>query len=300
MGTKSINTLVPDIYNLFKDDYVWNPDKRRIESFGQNLAKHIANRASETRTHRSFSLSSVGTPDRKFWFAHNRPDLAEPLPPEARIKFLFGDILEELLLFLAKEAGHTVTGQQDEVDINGVKGHRDAVIDGRLVDCKSASSYSFKKFQSNGLRSDDPFGYLPQLGAYLDGSSKDPTVTEKDVASFLVIDKQLGKITLDTYPKSGDNFKEMVDHKKKILELVEPPEQKCYDPVPEGKSGNEKLNVGCSYCAFKWSCWDGLRAFAYSSGPVFLSKVVKEPKVTEITQHGTVADNSGVSEEHGF
>ena len=62
---------------------------------------------------------------------------------------MFGDILEELLLFLAKEAGHTVTGQQDTLSISGVNGHRDAIIDGRLVDVKSASSYSFRKFKNN-------------------------------------------------------------------------------------------------------------------------------------------------------
>lgn len=285
---RTIDTLVEDIYNLFKDGYDWNPDPTVIENFGKNLAKHIANRASEVRGRRNFSLSAIGTPDRKLWFSTNTPELGEHLPPEARLKFLFGDILEELLLFLAKEAGHTVEGQQDTLDINGVKGHRDAVIDGRLVDCKSASSFSFKKFQSNGLRDSDTFGYLPQLGAYLHSSSKDPIVKDKDVASFLVIDKQLGKITLDTYPKPDIDFEKVVEHKKKILELKEPPEEKCFEPVPEGKSGNEKLSVGCSYCSFRQSCWSGLRIFVYSTGPVFLTKVVKEPKVIELDKNGLV------------
>lgn len=287
MVTKTIDTLVGDIYALFTDDN-WTPKEETVKTFGENLARHIANRASEVRGKRNLSLSAIGTPNRKLWFSTNRPELGEQLPPEARIKFLFGDILEELLLFLAKEAGHTVEGQQDTLEINGVKGHRDAVIDGRLVDCKSASSFSFKKFQSNGLRSDDPFGYLSQLNAYLYGSNKDPLVKDKEVASFLVIDKQLGKITLDTYPSLGEDYDKIVEEKKKVVELEEPPEEKCYESIPEGKSGNEKLSVGCSYCAFKWSCWKDLRAFAYSSGPVFLTKVVKEPKVLELNPQGNV------------
>ena len=120
------------------------------------------------------------------------------------------------------------------------------------------------------------------------GSLEDPKLKEKDVMSFLVIDKQLGKITLDTYPKPEVDYEKQIEHKKKILERDTPPEEKCYQPVPEGKSGNEKLNVNCSYCPFKWHCWDGLRAFIYSTGPVYLSKVVSTPKVIEVDKDGNV------------
>ena len=284
MTTKSIETLVADIYDLFRRDD-WNPDPDLVRDFGLKLGQHIANRASESRGQPSLRLSNLGTPDRKLWFTVNAPEKSEPLPPEARIKFLFGDILEELLLFLAKEAGHDVQGQQDEIEINGVKGHRDAVIDGRVVDCKSASSYSFRKFESNGLRSDDPFGYLNQLGSYLAGS---PDATERDVASFLVIDKTLGKITLDTYPKDDTDYDQLVEHKRSVLALPEPPPEKCYPDEPEGKSGNRKLAVGCSYCPFKHDCWEGLRTFIYSTGPTFLTEVVKEPKVPEVNRHGEI------------
>ena len=282
---KSIDTLVSDIYGLFKNGNGWSPDPERVQKFGLELGQHIANRASEDRGNPTLRLSNLGLPDRKLWYTVNKPHLAEDLPPEARIKFLFGDVLESLLLFLAEEAGHDVRGQQDEIEINGVKGHRDAVIDGRVVDCKSASTYSFRKFESNGLRSDDPFGYLNQLGSYLAGS---PDAVEKDVASFLVIDKTLGKITLDTYPKDDTDYDQLVEHKRSVLALPEPPPEKCYPDEPEGKSGNRKLAVGCSYCPFKHDCWSGLRTFIYSTGPTFLTSVVKEPKVPEVNRHGEI------------
>lgn len=282
---KSIDTLVNDIYGLFTNGNGWSPDPENVKSFGLRLGEHVANRASEDRGAPTLRLSNLGVPDRKLWFTVNAAEKAEPLPPEARIKFLFGDVLEELLLFLAKEAGHDVRGQQDTISVNGIVGHRDAIIDGRVVDCKSASSYSFRKFESNGLRSDDPFGYLNQLGGYLAGSSD---ATERDVASFLVIDKTLGKITLDTYPKDDTDYDKLVDHKRNVLSLPEPPPEKCYPAEPEGKSGNQKLGVGCSYCPFKHDCWPGLRTFLYASGPVFLTNVKKEPKVTEVTRNGDV------------
>lgn len=284
--TKTIETLVADIYNLFTDGNGWSPDQKNVEEFGQRLAHHIANRASEDKGKPTLRLSNLGTPDRKLWYTVNTPELAEPLPPEARIKFLFGDVLEELLLFLAKEAGHTVTGTQDTIEVNGVIGHRDGVIDGHLVDCKSASSYSFKKFEAHALGTpgSDPFGYLSQLGSYHSGSSD----VDRDTASFLVIDKTLGKITLDTWPRSSIDFDKLADEKKKVIAKPTPPETKCYPDVPEGKSGNRKLDVACSYCSFKHTCWGNLRTFYYSSGPVFLTEVSREPKVPEVNTKGDV------------
>ena len=41
-----------------------------------------------------------------------------------------GDILEALLILLTDLSGHEVTEQQKEVEIDGVKGHKDCRIDG--------------------------------------------------------------------------------------------------------------------------------------------------------------------------
>jgi hypothetical protein len=216
-------------------------------------------------------------------------DIYGLIPPATRLKFLFGDILEELLLFLAKEAGHTVEREQTEIDVNGVKGHIDGIIDGRLVDCKSASTFSFQKFKDHSLPADDPFGYLDQLGCYLTGSESLDELKDKDVGSFLVVDKTLGNITLDTYPKPSKDYAQVVEQKRKMLEFPEPPERSFTDQKFQ-ESGNRKLGVACSYCPFKFKCWPDLRVFEYagqngSKKPVFLTTVVKEPKVLEITSH---------------
>lgn len=279
---KQIETLVADIYDLLRPDYRHNFSDANVQNFGQRLATHVRRRLEMVRERPTLRLSNIGTKcRRKLWYSINEPDKAEPLSPAARFKFLFGDILEELLLFLGAEAGHDVKGTQDELEVNGVKGHRDAVIDGRLVDVKSASTYSFKKFASNGLREDDPFGYLDQLGGYLQASMDDELVSDKDVASFLVVDKTLGNIVLDTYPKNDVDYSSRVDELREMLAKEEPPDRH-FDPVPEGKSGNMRLCTYCSYCDFKRHCHPNLRTFLYSTGPVYLTHVAKEPKVSEL------------------
>lgn len=226
-------------------------------------------------------MSNLGTPcDRKLWYTVNQPSAGERLGGPVLLKFLYGDIIERLILGLAKIAGHTVEGEQDELDIGGVKGHRDAVIDGELIDVKSATTHSFNKFKEHKLKTDDPFGYLTQIGAYLHASQTDPKVTQKDRASFIAVDKQLGHICLDTYSKSDTDYDKLVSDKQSMVRSVSPP-ARGFSDVAEGKSGNRKLGTECSYCPFKSTCWPGLRTFNYSSGPSFLTVVAREPNVGE-------------------
>jgi hypothetical protein len=72
---------------------------------------------------------------------------------------------------------------------------------------------------------------------------------------------------------------------KNIVKLSKPP-KRCYEPVPDGKSGNMKLPVGCSYCAYKYECWDGLRTFIYANGPRYLVEVENLPNVIEVDKDG--------------
>jgi hypothetical protein len=279
---KSIDTLVEDIYALFLNGPHEAKDEN-VEALAKGVAQVVRDRLAAPPRAPTLRLSNLGTPcERKLWYGINTPELAEPLSAPAKIKFLFGDILEQLLVFFVKEAGHKIEGMQDELVINGVVGHRDGIVDGRVVDFKSASTYSFKKFdQGNALWGDDAFGYLTQLGSYHAASKEDDRVTDKERASFIVIDKTLGKICIDTYKLKADVYK-LADKKKEVIKSNVPPKREFTDE-PEGKSGNRKLGMNCSYCDFKASCWPGLKTYAYSYGPVYLTKVEREPKVQEIT-----------------
>lgn len=275
---KSIHTLVKDIQNRLTSGELF--DAETVEIFAKNLAKKLANRLSQEHGKPTLRMSNLGTPcNRKLWYSIRQPELAEPLPASARLKFLFGDVLEELLFFLARAAGHKVEHEQAEVSVNGVKGHIDGVIDGELVDAKSASPAGFRKFQDHNLENDDPFGYLDQLGGYLVGSAE--LVDSNDQGHFLAVDKSLGHLTLDTYKKTDKDYNELIDKKRAMLDFALPPARE-YKDESEGKSGNRKLGLACSYCAFKHTCWPGLRTFIYSRGPAYLTVVNRVPDVPEI------------------
>lgn len=279
---KTIDTLVPDIHKVFTDFHHF--DEGLLNKFGERVSATVARQVNQESGTPSLRMSNLGQKcNRKLWYSINTPNDGEHLPVEARVKFLFGHLLEDLLLFLAEEAGHDVRGCQDELLINGVKGHRDAVIDGVVVDCKSASSYSFKKFKEGLKYEDDSFGYIDQLQAYLHASQSDPIVTDKSRAAFLVIDKTLGHITLDVHNLHDKDFLSLVEEKKAAVSSKEPP-KRFYKDIPEGKSGNRKLCMECSYCQFKTKCFPGLRTFVYSTGPRFLTHVEREPDVAEVNR----------------
>jgi hypothetical protein len=277
-----IDTLVDDIYRTVGKGLPEVPETA-VNSFSHHLSQIVKERLTAgTRKRNYLRLSNLGSNcDRALWYSINEPEKAEALHPSTYLKFLLGDVWEAVLLFLAKVSGHKVEGAQDEVTVYGVLGHRDAVIDGMIVDVKSASSRSFVKFTEGLTPEEDAFGYLTQLNAYMEGAKDDPVVLTKDEGAFLVGDKTLGKLTLDRHKKRTDiDFKELVSHKYKMLADKLPP--RGHEARPYGKSGNLELGLACSYCEFKKECWPGLRTFLYSSKPVHLVKVAVEPKVPEL------------------
>lgn len=225
-------------------------------------------------------MSNIGKGTRQLWYAKHY-DSEEKLEGHTLLKFLIGDITECVVLFLSKMAGHSVTHLQDEVSLEGIKGHIDADIDGVTVDVKSASPYAFKKFENGTLVEDDAFGYIEQIASYSKARETD--------GAFLAMDKVSGKLAYLPFSKEELDKFDVVDRIKYLKEALESPVEpdRCYPDEKMGESGNRKLGVNCSYCEFKKRCWSdsnggiGLRTFLYSSGPVFLTTVKSEPKVFE-------------------
>lgn len=279
----SIDTLVDDIKGLFSSE-PHEADALNVSALGEQIAQTVAARLAEKERPGTLRMSNLGKGDRQIWYEVKGGVTKEELGPETKIKFLFGDIWESIMLFLAKEAGHEVSHEQAEVEVGGVVGHMDAVIDGVVVDVKTASKFAFQKFDKGTLKDDDAFGYYEQLAGYsealggIDGA-------------WLAVEKEQGKMALLKADKSELQALDIpgrIEHVKEVLASAEPPER-CYEPVEYGKSGNLALGVNCSYCPFKKDCWAdandgiGLRTFIYSKGPVHMTEVVKEPDVMEIT-----------------
>lgn len=275
-SSKTLDTLIEDIYGILKScDKI---SEEQVKKLSENLTSTIVKRLSQDSHRRShLSLSSIGKPLRRLWY-----DLKDPIdeseePAYHQLKFLYGDIVETLVLWLAEVAGHTVTDQQKEVVHYGIKGHIDSIIDGEVVDAKSASPRSYMKFSKGTLVNEDPFGYLAQLKSY-------DEETGNGHPGFLAANKVTGELCLYRPDPDFDmpDTKAIIDSCQEALSKPTPPEQRCYQDVAMGKSGNRCLDKGCALCPYKFKCWDNLRAFKYSSGIEYLTHVEKEPSVEEI------------------
>jgi hypothetical protein len=284
---KSTYNLVSDIYKLVESKEVAEgvDIEACIDQFGEAVKVLMRQEFTQKRDDsRKLRMSNIGREDRFLWNVYNDVDKGEDIQPHTYVKFLYGHIIEELLLFLTRAAGHEVTDEQKKCEVNGIKGSMDCKIDGVVTDVKSASTFAFKKFKEGTLAYDDPFGYVAQIKGYAhsEGETK---------FGWLAMDKQNGHLTYllydteDTQAPIHDlisyDIRDRIEHIKKMVEQEEPPEV-CYEPIADGKSGNQKLAVGCSYCSYKKECWPSVRGFAYSSGPRYLVEVHNEPKVQEI------------------
>ena len=284
---KTIDTLVEDIYNkigVLADGEHIDLDEDTIEQFGESMKEILYNWSHpEPRGKSTLRMSNIGKKERQLWFDMKTEGTPERMPPSLFIKFLYGHLLEEIVLFLIKLSGHTVTSEQKEVTVSGIKGHMDCVIDGEVVDIKTASGFAFKKFKDGTLAENDIFGYMAQLAGYeaAEGTSN---------GGFLALNKESGELALykpDNFDKP--NIKKKIRDVKAAVKLDKPPNL-CYNPIPDGKSGNMQLPRECVYCRHKFECHKdsnegkGLRVFKYSNGLRYLTQVPKVPNVIEVTQ----------------
>ncbi|MDA7495947.1 hypothetical protein N8469_00375 [bacterium] len=281
-----LNTIVPDIYSILEKLSDGEPLPITEEALDETMAsmkEAILHWATPRKRDTDFTvrMSNVGKPSRQMWFEKRDPNGRGSIDGATQIKFLYGHVLEEIVLMLVRMAGHNVTDEQKEVKVNGIVGHMDCKINGEVVDVKSASKFAFNKFQNGTLAADDPFGYLGQLAGYEEAEGTDE-------GGFLVINKESGELCMYT-PDDLDkpNINTKINTLLDELKLDKPPEL-CYTPIPDGKKGNMKLPKGCSWCKYKHECHKdandgaGLRTFKYSTGYTYLTEVVAEPKVDEV------------------
>lgn len=285
MSKPQISTLLEDIERKVLDPKVV-PEipPEVISNFGVQVAKKVVGslqrlRGKEGRKPKTIYASEVGKPcHRQTWYSLFLPETAEPLLGKNILKFLYGDILEELLLLLARLAGHEVTDEQKRVEIPlttgwKITGKMDAKIDGVVVDVKSTSPYGFNEMNNNP-KFEDKFGYRKQLSTYALAEQVEEDEPISDPALFMV-DKQNGTLGL-TYVRHEDVITSAETLTRALDRFDAVPPRHYADEV--FTNGNRKLGTACSYCAFKKQCWPGLRAFAYAKGPVFMTEVVTEPK----------------------
>lgn len=276
----NFDTLISDIEKLFKGADLSERIHHLTSELGEMFIKRFLEYSEERKP--ELYLSNVGWPSRKLFYTM-KGYKGEVLPPEAKFKFLYGSLLESLVIFLAREAGHDVRDDQKKVEVDDVRGRIDVYIDDVLTDVKSCSSRSFEKFKSGRILTDDPFGYIGQLSGYAEAEGAKR-------AAFLPIDKVTGALAifeLTPEVRNQYNIRRKIAEQKEMLKSDTPPER-CYKPQPvskKDKTGNLILGTGCSYCEHKIRCWSdandgkGLLLRHYSSGPKWFTTLLKEPRL---------------------
>lgn len=282
----NINTLVPDIQELLRSKEKGWFNEQLSQELSLDLASRLSQQFGQGERKPTLRLSAMGPRCPKaLWYSIRHPELAEALPPWAEFKYAFGHIIEALAITLAKAAGHDVVGEQDELTLDGIVGHRDCVIDGVVVDVKSSSTRGFQKFKSPQFALADSFGYLDQLDGYVLASRNDPLVTDKEHGYILAIDKTLGHMVIYQHEVTEERERTLRDRiqlYKDVVKCSNPPACGC-KTIPQGASGNIQLDIKASYSPFKHCCFPLLRTFFYANGPVYLTKVVRIPDVPELT-----------------
>jgi hypothetical protein len=282
---KTLDTLVQDIYEVIEvlnDDEAIDIPEDMYEQFGRDMEDALRHWATPIdRPKNGLRMSNIGRPLRRLWYDLNTEQDKEQIDAPTFIKFLYGHLLEVLLLFFVRLAGHVVQSEQKEVTVSGIKGHMDSVIDGEVIDVKTASGYAFKKFKDGTLAQNDSFGYLSQLAGY-------EKAEKTNNGGFLVMNKETGELTVfipDDLEKP--NITHRIKEVKQAVKRKTPPEY-CYPPIPDGVSGNMKLPRDCTWCPHKFECHkdandgQGLRTFEYAKGRVYLTQVEKLPNVQEV------------------
>jgi hypothetical protein len=304
MSDKLITDLSTDIYTVLDATLEHDPDSVLAAEYAMRIGGELAKatlKRDKPREKGKLWASDLGKPCmRQHWYKFNMPEAGAKLTGNTKFKFLYGNILEEAVLYMAEEAGHAVTDTQERVEATvershgvdwEISGRIDGILDGVLIDVKSTSSFGFQRYKHGIVHTNDSFGYLYQLGFY-DAFGEFAT-THTDTG-FLWIDKQNGHIayTQCDVPSAA----EIIQRARDIANAVESEDvltvDRGYAPEPYGKSGNECLPMPCSYCDFKQECWKdsnggaGLRTFAYNHKPVHFTTIAREPKVPEITGEG--------------
>lgn len=309
----SLQYLVDDIHallNKLEDGEDVTIKEELYEEFGKTCIEALKRQMQPRKNalKGTVRMSNIGRPDRILYYEVNHPELKGELQPSDKVRFMYGDMVESLMLFLMEASGNEICDKQRRVQLSvgtdeervSIKGSCDGSSRGTVFDIKSASSYAFNtKFAKGGLEQDDPFGYRLQLAGYRtaiqdESVPNNSTVRGKDVdPSFFVVDKSTGQMKISE-PSLPTNYevKERLEHVMLMLEEPNEP-QRCHAPIPKGTKGNMVLPKACGWCDFKFHCHRdanngaGLRAFEYKTykglEPTYFTEVVDTPRVTEIT-----------------
>lgn len=187
------------------------------------------------------------------------------------MRFLMGDLVEAVAVFVMKAAGVNVVDTQRQCELelagNNVKGTLDIILDDgekKVWDIKSTSPWSFdNKFSGRGgydvIKEDDPFGYIMQ--GYLYSEAQD-----MPFGGWIAINKSSGEWDFVEAPDDQKEDREayLADARSRVESLER--DDKFKIPFEEADesytlkgekifTGNKLMPKTCTFCSFKEKCW---------------------------------------------
>ena len=209
-----------------------------------------------------YRMSNIGRPLCQLQMEKSGAE-AEPMPYNAKMRNLFGDLIEAAAVTIMKASGIEVKDIQKKVnykfDDKEINGTMDVKIGDKVWDIKSASPWSFtNKFGENGgfdaIKQDDAFGYVAQ--GYMYGEAD-----KSDFGGWIVINKSTGEWCTTEVPPQDSAKEETINKVKDNINSLESDKEfkRCFNDTEElfykKPTGNRVLNVQCSFCPYKKPCW---------------------------------------------
>ena len=240
-----------------------------IEKFGEDCKAAIRKQLSSRGGYR-LRMSGIGRPLCQQQL--EKKGMTQDVAYNDVMRFLMGDLVEAVALFVMKGAGINVVSEQKECGLTiadqDIKGTLDVVlnIDGeeKVWDVKSTSPWSFEnKFSGRGgyeaIKEDDPFGYIMQGHLYAESD-------KKPFGGWIAINKSSGEWDFVEAPENQDaDRKEYLKEANRIVKaIVTDAKFKIpFEAVPETDiRGGQKIDTGnklmpktCTFCSFKEHCW---------------------------------------------
>lgn len=226
----------------------------------------------------SLRMSNVGRPLCQLWFEKNKPEEATTTSSNFLMNMMIGDIVEAVFKGLLTEAG-VVYSNGEKVTLKAgkheIQGTPDLTTEGAVDDVKSASDWSYRnKFVDfNTLAANDSFGYVAQLAGYA-------KAMDIPAGGWWVINKAKGEFKY-VPATTIDVDKEVQEIARKADALERNKLVRCFEPVAEtyrGKpTGNLTLGTECSWCSYRYSCWDTLE-----ERPSLVSRAEHPPMVAYV------------------
>lgn len=197
------------------------------------------------------------------------------------LRMFFGGVLEATAICILKASGVNIEAEQVKVELPvllanekviRIHGTLDVIIDGKVWDIKSASSWMYaNKFASyQSIKSHDDFGYVTQLFGYAEAMCV-------PAGGWIVIDKTSGlmkviEVEQQSYELDRNFYLQAITDN--VNALVNNAEfQRVYEDVDETfkkrYTGNKYLKSPCEFCKFRYTCWPGLQYLPVQESKAF-------------------------------